>query len=98
MSKEENIFDTIQRRMIINEMFSAFEKKKCPVSEVKLVDCELSKVTVEIITKDGNKIIVSEGEKKYTWKLNALNMGEVFGNEIYDVAGSYEGEVAKNTR
>ena len=98
MTNNESIFDMIERRMIINEMKNAFEKKKLPVRQVILKDSDMSRMTIEVLTKDGNKILVEQVEKKFHWKLNALDMGEVFGNQIYDVAGSYECEKVKDKR
>jgi len=95
---EENIFDVIQKRMIVNEMKSAFEKKKLSIKEVTILEYGDNNTTIKIITSDSNKITVDESEKKISWKLNALDMGEVCGNQIYDVAGSYEAEKFKDRR
>ena len=73
-------------------------KKNLLIKEVTLIKFQENSTMVQIITRDGNKIIVDESEKKISWKLNALDMGEVCGNQIYDVAGSYEAEKFKDRR
>lgn len=93
-----NIFDDIQKRIIIKEINDSFCKRGYMITEVSFLEYSEEKITVKITTSDKNKIVVEKDMTKMNWKLNALPMGEVIGREIADVAGSYECEKVKDRR
>lgn len=91
-----NIFDDIQRRIILKEIIDSFCKKGYVINEVSFIEFNENKISVKIIMLDGNKLMVEKDLSKINWKLNALPMGQVIGKDIADVAFSYDYEKAKD--
>jgi hypothetical protein len=98
-------FEEIDKKILIREVIESFEKKGFPLNSVDILEYsnindKNSKLSLKIITKDNNKIIVERdcGLKfpVIKWKLNALPMGEVIGKHIHDVSCSYEYEKNKD--
>lgn len=96
--QQDNIFNTIQKKIIVKEVIESFSKKGYMVTEIAFVEFTENKIQLKILTSDGNKIIVEKESNNMNWKLNALPMGSVMGKEIADVAGDYQYQLAKNRR
>lgn len=90
----DNIFTEIEKRILVKDIKESFSKKGFVVNEVTILEFTDDTKIVKILTK--NKIIVESVNDKMTWKLDSLNMGEVYGKAIADVAGSYQYEISKD--
>jgi hypothetical protein len=96
--KTTNIFDDIQKKIIIKEIRDSFCNKGYMVTEIEFVEFQDSKIKLKITTLDRNKIVVEKDLTSMTWKLNALPMGNIMGKDLADVAGDYQYQLAKNKR
>lgn len=83
-------FDNLNKKLFLYDIRSAFNKKKIPISS-----CFYLNERVVIITKSGDTIKVFKESNIIKWTLNALSKGQVFGNELIDVAGDYQFEILK---
>jgi len=90
----DNIFTEIEKRVLINDIKQSFNEKGFVVNEVTILEFTDDIKIVKILTK--NKIIVESVNDNMTWKLDSLNMGEVYGKTIADVASSYQYEKSKD--
>lgn len=95
---QNNILNEIQERMLKNEIRESFSEKGFSLKEITINEYNDNNTVVTILTLNGDKLLVEKHDKKISWKLNALLMGEVIGKEICDVAASYEYERNKDRR
>jgi hypothetical protein len=95
MNQQDNVFLTIQKKIMVNDFINAFKKRKMDLKDVILLEMEEKKIIAKLTTTFGDKIIVEKDCSKLSWKLNSLPMGEVMGKEIYDVAGDYQYQKSK---
>ena len=73
------IFDELNESLFMVDMENAFTKKNIKTKQIIFSE---NKLKATIITRNNDTIFVEGYGKKFTWKLNALFMGEVCGNEM----------------
>ena len=91
----KNFFSDLNRHLLVENMKKSFRKKGFLVDKIIIDDYSYGSIKADILTGCGNKIVVEEYDKKITWKLNNISMGEVIGNNICDVSGDYEYQMKK---
>ena len=88
-------FSELNKHLLMDNIKKSFMKKGFLLSEINVLEFRENHIEVSLVTKCGNKILVEKYHTNIHWKLNNMNMGEVIGNSICDVAGDYEYQMKK---
>lgn len=91
----DSIIVEIEKKSLVNDIKKSFSDIGATINMVDILEYTENKQIVKISTSKHN-IVVESIDDKLTWKLDSLNMGDVFGKDICDVAGSYQFELSKD--